>query len=95
MNEAVDISDFKGSLDVRRKMFVARGRVSDLKRDCIIAKDEDFDVEHSIFSVFGRSLPTSPLATCGSNWLDLGLSTNQPTCPGREDNNHHVSQSRA
>lgn len=52
MNEAVDISDFKGSLDVRRKMFVARGRVSDLKRDCIIAKDEDFDVEHSIFSVF-------------------------------------------
>ena len=59
MNEAVDISDFKGSLDVRRKMFVARGRVSDLKRDCIIAKDEDFDVEHSIFSVFGRSLPLS------------------------------------
>ena len=51
VSEPLDISHLKGELDVRRKMFIARGAVSDLKDDCIVAHDKDFDVSHSIFSV--------------------------------------------
>jgi hypothetical protein len=58
----LDVSHLKGELDVRRKMFIARGAVSDLKDDCIVAHDKDFDVSHSIFSVLSPRIQAAMTA---------------------------------
>jgi hypothetical protein len=41
----------RGALDTRRKIYIARGGVRDCAPDCVVTKDEDFDVEKSIFAI--------------------------------------------
>ena len=46
----------RSTLDTRRKIYLARGGVSDLAPDCVVTKDADFDVEKSIFAILDEPI---------------------------------------
>merc|ERR550514_776919 len=51
------LNELLGELDTRRKAYLVLGKALDFVAECKMEPDEDFDIDHSIFSVLEKDSP--------------------------------------